>query len=335
MGGFVFFAALLGLLAIALAISALWQRAPRLAVALAIGIPLAVGGLYWLKGRPAALEPKNVERPHTIQAAVAQLQNALKDEPETFDNVVALARSYMAIEKFADAVPVYARAMSLPTDGDRSDIAVEYAEAQLRASKDRRFPPAAVPLLENALAHNPQNQRALFFLGLQRMQDGKPADASAFWERLLPLLEPAAANALRPQVEAARQAAGLPRLADSAFAGLPGIEIEVTIDPTLARSAAPGDALFVFARKVGSDGGPPLAVKRIALESFPVRLRLTDADSPMPAAKLSTAAQVVIQARLSKSGNAESSSGDLEADPVTVDSKSRERVTLQITRSHP
>ena len=31
----------------------------------------------------------------------------------------------------------------------------------------------------------------------------------------------------------------------------------------------------------------------------------------------------------------EGASGDLEADPITVDTKSRERVTLQITRSHP
>ena len=334
MGGFVFVGALLGLLAVAFAISALWQRAPKLAIALAIGIPLAVGSLYWFKGRPAALEPKNVERPKTIDDAVAQLQRALKDEPQTFDNVVALARSYMAINKFADAEPIYARAMAMPGGGDRTDVGVEYAESQLRTSGDRRFPPAAVALLEKAVAQNPQNQRALFFLGLQRMQDGKPAEASALWERLLPLLEPGAANALRPQVDAARQGAGLPPLPDTAFAGLPGIDIDVGIDPTLAREASPGEALFVFARKVGG-AGPPLAVKRIALESFPVRLRLTDADSPMPAGKLSSAAQVVLQARLSKSGNAEGASGDLEADPVTVDTSSRERVRLQITRSHP
>lgn len=334
MGGFVFVAALLGLLAVAFAISALWQRTPKLAIALAIGIPLAVGSLYWFKGRPAALEPKNVERPKTIDDAVAQLQRALKDEPQTFDNVVALARSYMAINKFAEAEPIYARAMAMPGSGDRTDIAVEYAEAQLRASTDRRFPPAAVPLLEKAVAQNPQNQRALFFLGLQRMQDGNPAGASALWERLLPLLEPGAANALRPQVEAARRGAGLPPLPESVFAGLPGIDIEVGIDPTLAREASRGEALFVFARKVGG-AGPPLAARRIRLESFPVRLRLTDADSPMPAGKLSSAARVVIQARLSKSGNAEATSGDLEADPLTVDTTSRERVTLQITRSHP
>lgn len=333
MGGFVFFGALLGLLAIALAVSALWQRAPRLAVALAIGIPLAVGGLYWFKGRPAALEPANVAPPKTIEAAVSQLQQSLKAEPDSLEKNVVLARSFMAVGKFGDAAQVYAKAHKMAPDS--GEIAVEYAEAQLRSSTDRRFPPDAVGLLESALKQDPTNQRALFFLGLQRMQANQPAEASALWERLLPSLDHSAAAALRPQVESARFAAGLPPLPESAFAGLPGIEVEVTIDPTLARSAAPGDALFVFARKAGAADGPPLAVKRIPLESFPVRLRLSDADNPMPTGKLSSAAHVVLQARLSKSGNAEATSGDLEADPVTLDTASHERVSLQITRSHP
>jgi cytochrome c-type biogenesis protein CcmH len=243
-----------------------------------------------------------------------------------------LARSYMAIGNFAEASAVYAKALAKSPDND--DVAVEYAEAQLRASKDRRFPAAAVRLLERAVERNPQNQRGLFFLGLQRMQDGKPAEASAYWERLLPLLAPDAANALRPQVEAARNAAALPPLPETAYAGAPGVDIEVDIDPTLRKLVAEGDALFVFARK--ADGaGPPLAVQRLRPGTWPLRLRLIDADSPMPTGKLSSAAQVVLQARLSKSGNAEGASGDLEADPVTVDTASREPAHLMLTRSRP
>ncbi len=332
MGGFVFFGVLLGLLAIAFAISMLWQRSPRLAIGLALAIPLAVGGLYVLKGRPAALEQKNVERPKTIQDAVAQLQSSLKDEPENFENLVVLARSYMAIEKFDDAGNTYAKALALSPDD--AEVGVEYAEAQLRASPNRQFPAAAVPLLENAVKKDPGSQRALFFLGLQRMQANKPAEASAFWEQLLPLLQPDAATALRPQVEEARKSAGLPPLPDSAFAGIPGLDIEVNIDPTLARLVTPGETVFVFARKVGG-AGPPLAVKRVEAGQWPVKLRLTDADSPMPAGKLSSARQVEVQARVSKTGDAQGASGDFEADPVTVDTASRDPVSLMITRTRP
>jgi cytochrome c-type biogenesis protein CcmH len=332
MGGFVFAGALLALLAIAFAVAALWQRAPRLALAIGLAIPLAAGGLYLLTGRPAALDARNVEQPRTIEDAVGQLQRSLADEPESFEKLVVLARAQMALGKYAEAGPLYRKALALQPD--EGDVAVEYAEAQLRASADRRFPDAAVPLLERALAKNPQNQRALFFLGLQRVQAGKPGEASGFWERLLPLLAPDAAEALRPQLEAARVAAGLPPLPASAFSGAPGVDVEVGIDPSLAKLVAPGDALFVFARAAGG-AGPPLAARRVEVGAFPVRLRLSDADSPMPAGKLSGATRVVLQARLSKSGDAAGASGDLEADPVDVDLPARGPAQLMLNRTRP
>ena len=57
MSQFVLLAALLALLAVAFAISALWQNSRRLALALVIGLPLAAAGLYYLKGTPEALKP--------------------------------------------------------------------------------------------------------------------------------------------------------------------------------------------------------------------------------------------------------------------------------------
>jgi cytochrome c-type biogenesis protein CcmH len=332
MGGFVFAGALLVLLAIAFAIAALWQRAPRLALAIGVAIPLAVGGLYLLVGRPAALDPRNVAQPKTIEDAVGQLQRSLADAPDSFEKLVVLARAQMALGKFAEAGPLYRKALALQPD--EADVGVEYAEAQLRASADRRFPAAAVPLLERAIAKNPQNQRALFFLGLQRVQAGKPAEATRFWERLLPLLAPDAAAALRPQVEAARAAAGLAPLPATAFAGAPGVDVEVGIDPSLAKLVAPGDALFVFARAAGG-AGPPLAAKRVEVGEFPVRLRLSDADSPMPAGKLSGATKVVLQARVSKSGDAAGASGDLEADPVELSLPASGTAQLLLSRTRP
>jgi cytochrome c-type biogenesis protein CcmH len=332
MGGFVFAAALLALLAIAFAVSVLWQRSPKLALALGLGVPLAAGGLYLLLGRPAALDPANVTPPKTMEAAVAQLERAIADEPESFENLVVLARAQMAIGKFAEAAPLYRKALAL--NPAESDVAVEYAESQLRSSTDHRFPAAVVPLLETAVEKNPTNQRALFFLGLQRMQAGQPAQASEFWERLLPLLPPDAAGALRPQVVAARAAAHLAPLPDSAFAGAPGVDIVVDIDPTLAKVAKPGDAVFVFAH-AAEGKGPPLAARRVSLDAFPIHLRLSDADSLMPTAKLSSAQRVLLQARLSKSGQATGASGDIEADPVLVALPANGEATLMLNRTRP
>lgn len=328
MASFVFFAVLLGVLALAFALSALWQRSRTLALGLAVLVPVAAGGLYWLKGTPAALDPANVKAPETVQEAVSQLQRRLKEEPESFESLVILARSYMAIEKFTEARDTYARAVALKPDD--VDVPVEYAEALLRAAPDRRFPPQAVPLLERAVARHPDNERALFFLGMHRFQSGQPAEAARLWERLLPKLNPEAATALRQQVNAARQAAGEPPLDEPK----PLLSVEISVDGSLARDVRKGDVLFVFARAV--DGaGPPVAARRIDVGELPMTVGLSDADSLMPTATLGSQAQVVVAARLSHGGTAEAASGDLEADPVTVTLAGGAKAQLVLNRTRP
>lgn len=333
MSQFVLFALLLASLAVVFAIAQLWRGARRLALALAVGLPLAAAGLYYLKGDPAALDPQVTVAPRSLDQAITQLEKRLASEPDNFEGLVLLARSYMALEKFELARDTYARAVKLHPDDN--DLQVEYAESLLRTSPDRRFPPAAVAMLERAIAQNPQNQRALFFMGIQQMQDSKPAEAAATWERLLPLLSPDTAGALRQQIAEARTAAGLPALPEeAASAGASALNIDVKIDPSLAQAVRPGDVLYVFAR--GLQGrGPPLAVKRIVVDNLPVHVVLTDADSPMPAARLSSQDSVTLMARVSKSGNVTTGSGDIEADPQQVRTNSTNPVTLTLNQKVP
>jgi cytochrome c-type biogenesis protein CcmH len=333
MGSFVFFAILLGLIAVAFAISTLWQHSRALALALAVALPLAAGGLYFLTGEPDALDPANVRPPESMEEAVAQLQRRIAGQPESFENLVVLARSYMATEKFAEASAIYARAIKLKPDD--VDVPVEYAEALLRSSPDHRFPDQAVAMLETAVKKNPQNQRALFFLGMQRFQTGQHAEAAAVWEKLLPMLQPEAANALREQISSARESAGLPPLAPAgAIDDNALITVEVAIDGVLAAQVRPGDVLYVFARSLDGSG-PPLAAKRIVLGTLPQVVSLGDADSPMPAARLSSQPKVLLLARLSHSGDVAAATGDIEADPIEVDTTGKPSVALVLNRTVP
>ena len=332
MSQFVFFAVLLGLLAVAFAVSALWQNSRRLALALALGLPLAAAGLYYLKGHPAALNPANVAAPKTVDELIAQLKEKLAADPGSAGDWVLLGRAYMASSKFDLARDAYAKATELQPDD--SDLSVEYAEALMRSSADHRFPSIAVAMLENAAEKNPQNQRALFFLGMDAMQSNQPGRAAAIWQKLLPLLPPETAAALRKQIVEARIAANLPPLPEVAADTGPTLAITVQIEPTLANLAAPGDTLYVFARN--PDGkGPPLAAKRIVIDKLPLNVTLTDADSPMPAGKLSSQATVLVMARLSKSGDAQASSGDVESDPAIVTLADAKPIILALTRAVP
>ena len=306
MAQFVFFAAVLSALAIFLAVAGLWRKSRRMALALAFGLPFAAGGLYYLEGQPEALDPQQVAAPATMEDAVGLLEKRLAAQPENFEGTALLARSYMALGRFNEAEASYARALALKPDA--TDLSVEYVEAMLRAAPDRRFPERAAAILEKAVAANPQNQRALFFLGMQRMQTRQPAEAAAVWEKLLPMLEPAAGRELLAQINQARAEAGLPDLPASTGKVL---AFEVTLDPALAAALPPNAVLFLFARRL--DGkGPPLAARRVEGARLPLKLDLGDADSPMPTAKLSSQARVLVTARLSLSGDAQPGPGDIE-----------------------
>ncbi|MDE2148070.1 MAG: c-type cytochrome biogenesis protein CcmI, partial [Burkholderiales bacterium] len=89
--------------------------------------------------------------------------------------------------------------------------------------------------------------------------------------------------------------------------------------PALQSRVSPGDTLFVYARAAN---GPrmPLAILRKKAGDLPLDFSLDDSMAMSPAATLSSAAQVVVGARISKSGNAMPAPGDLEvlSEPVAV-----------------
>ncbi|MDZ4282307.1 MAG: c-type cytochrome biogenesis protein CcmI, partial [Hydrogenophaga sp.] len=78
---------------------------------------------------------------------------------------------------------------------------------------------------------------------------------------------------------------------------------------------------FVFARAVQ---GPriPLAVMRVPASAGPVDFALDDSQAMTPEYRISLYKQVVVEARISRSGQAQAQSGDLQGSsgPVASDS---------------
>jgi cytochrome c-type biogenesis protein CcmH len=348
MSGFLLPAALLVLLAVAFAVSALWQKSRGLAIAIAVALPLVTAGLYAWRGTPAGLDvapapvaavpdaaspapaanpeaPADVD-PAQVEKLIADLEAKLAADPSQWEGWALLGRVRMEQGRFDDARTALAKAHALVPDNDQ--VGVAYAEALLRASAERRFPPEAVALLEHAARADPPDEKGVFFLGMHRMLSGQPAEAANLWESLLPRLDEKAAAALKPQIAAARAAAGQA----SADAG-PAITATITLDPALAAKVKPGAVLYVFAR--GAAGGPPVAVERVVPTQWPVQVTLSDADSPMPTAKLSAVAQVVVTARLSMGGDASAVAGDIESKPATVAVAGATPVALRLDQVRP
>ena len=106
--------------------------------------------------------------------------------------------------------------------------------------------------------------------------------------------------------------AGTPPLAGTPSAASAGARISgnVALSPALAARAQPGETVFIFARAVN---GPrmPLAVLRTTVRELPRDFVLDDSMAMAPGARISSAQSVVVEARVSKTGNAMPASGDL------------------------
>jgi cytochrome c-type biogenesis protein CcmH len=98
---------------------------------------------------------------------------------------------------------------------------------------------------------------------------------------------------------------------DSAAAAATALKVTVSLSPALASKAAPDDVVFIFARPVS---GPrmPLALVRKQVRDLPATVTLDDSQGMSPAMKLSSAPEVIVVARVTKSGMADARDGDLE-----------------------
>jgi cytochrome c-type biogenesis protein CcmH len=97
----------------------------------------------------------------------------------------------------------------------------------------------------------------------------------------------------------------------TAVASIAGISGTVTIAPALANKLDKNATVFVFAR--ATQGMPmPLAIVRITAKELPYSYHLDDSTAIMPGNKLSLAKEVVVVARVSKTGDAKPQAGDMQ-----------------------
>jgi len=304
---------------------------PRLIAAfvLVACVPIIAGGLYFLLGNPAAMTAPSaaeasLSNPQVV-AMVDELAKRLQANPDDGEGWALLARSYRVLGRFDAAVLAYTEAAKrLPAS---AALYTDWAEAAAQA-QGRSLAGQPTELITRALALDPAYPKALALGGAAAIERNDPATAITLWTRLKSLLPPDS-----PQV--AQVDAALARLGEAPAAKGTGpsvaaaaVEGRVELDPKLAGNAAPGDTVFIFAR---DPDGPkmPLAAMKIAVSELPKSFALTDAMAMSPAATISKAKKIIVEARVSKSGNVMPQPGDLAGSSAPVaPGASNVRVTI-------
>ncbi len=121
-----------------------------------------------------------------IEALSMWKQIALLD-PNNTEVCVTLADSYVKEGHSEEAVEAYGKAEKVINDDP--ELLASYAETiAMAAGKGLKGKPAQ--LIERALKLDPQNAHALFLAGAAAMEAGDNKKGIAYWEALLPQVEP-------------------------------------------------------------------------------------------------------------------------------------------------
>ncbi len=331
------------------------QRASaRLLLGLALVIVLIAGVGYGFKGAPAqeaqmASEGEGAGQPNAAQIKdmVEKLAQRLQQDPDNGEGWAMLARSYSVMERNDEALDAYTRAVALRPDD--AALLVDYADA-LGVKNQRSLTGEPMKLIARALKTDPANLKGLAMAGTEAFMRQDYKQAVRYWSEVQKIGP--AENPLVQQVvsslQEARSRAGLPALSASATAPVlgealgtasgpsektqPGVAASVSgtvsLSSALRGQVGPEDTVFIFARPA-SGGRMPLAAQRVQVKDLPYRFTLDDSTSMSSAMPLSSSAQVVLGARISKSGDAIPQPGDLsgQTGPVALGSKG---ITLEI-----
>jgi cytochrome c-type biogenesis protein CcmH len=300
------------------------------AIGLGVALYTALGRFDLIQGLPAP--PAAASSPAEIAAAIEQLAKRLAENPNDMEGWALLGRSLQATGQPDRAATAYEFALKLAPED--LDLKALYAQALAEAQQGSLAgKPAGI--IAEILSQDAEHQTGLWLAGLAAAERRDISNAVGYWQKLKSLLPPdskdiqtidqyiAQVQALPPVKAAPKQSS--PATSSAAAS----IRVTVTLDEKLKNRVSPEDAVFIFAR--AASGPPmPLAVVRKKVRDLPLEVTLDDAMAMMPERKLSSFEQIVIGARISKSGQPMPSSGDLQGLSPPVPSKTTRSQTIEV-----
>ena len=328
----------------------------RTAVVIALVFPMSALGLYIWLGAPEAISPMlfasaSVEAateqaaPPNLDQIAASLANKLQADPNNLEGWILLGRTHRSMGNLDAALSAFERALKLNPDDE-----LILARAEVLAAKNQgRFDGEPWRVIREVLQRDPQNYGAVLLAGSASYADNRYADALEFWQRarlqlsadhpdvpnLIEAMSTVQAKLKNPASPSAAPAAqGAPSApASGGAASALNVSGQVRLSAALKSQTSPTDVVFVYAVPANGER-MPLALLKTTVAQLPLNFTLDDSSAMLPDRKLSGASQVLVKARISKSGNAIPQSGDWEGSlgPVKVGSSG---LNLEIKTQRP
>jgi len=300
--------------------------------------------------------PRNADGTPDIDTMVIGLQKKLEADPNNPKGWYMLGRSYMVLKRFPDAVKAYERAYKLMPES--VDVMLSLADSLAMQNKGE-ISGRPVELINKALKTDPSNLTALWLGGMAAHQKKEYVTAIQRWVKVLGIIkdpserkevtdlikeaEAKLSPEQRQTVKSDLESLTPVKIAEVAEVtptptktivetktpanSKESITVSVSLSDKFKNKVNPTDIVFIYAKAMS---GPPmpLAAAKIQVKDLPVDVVLNDSMAMIPTMKLSAHTEVVVGARVSKSGQPVSQNGDLYTEKRSI--KLSSKVSLLI-----
>jgi len=311
-------------------------------------VPVFSYAVYEMIGSARDLElPEILEALSAAETAEAQeelfvnladfLQSRLDRREDDIQNGYMLGTLYIELEQFDEAMTTFRSMADIMEDGpDKATVLGQLAQSMYLANESQ-LTPLVQQVIDETLAMSPNEYAVMSLLAIESFINQDFRGAITYWRRQLMQMDANSQQAYVLRERIAQVEVLLPALAEEApgaenleISDGPSVTLVVNLDESVQDLVDDSMSLFIYARS--PDIQFPLAAVNILQPVFPIEITLTDANAMMPAARLSSAENVYVGARLSRSGSAIAQSGDIQAESETfVLSNQNENISLSIS----
>ncbi|MBA0916933.1 MAG: c-type cytochrome biogenesis protein CcmI [Nitrosospira sp.] len=314
---------------------------------MAVSLYLWIGNTKGLTPQPISEQqspmsgsgPESESGHQNFSSVLDSLIARLREQPNDVEGWIMLGRTYAIMQRFNEAKIAYEQVIALSPESP--ELLVDYADI-VAMTNGGSLQGEPMELVNKALSLSPKNPKALALAGTAAFEQKNFKQAASYWEKLLVQIPPESklAQSVKESITEAKslasgkgstmagmqnqaatsnqnspppasQAITASPNADSADATGATLTGTVTLSATLAEKVSPDDTLFIFAR--ATDGPPmPRAISVKKVRDLPASFLLTDGMGARPDLKISNVPQLIISARITKSGKAMPESGDLQ-----------------------
>jgi cytochrome c-type biogenesis protein CcmH len=321
------------------------------------------------RSQQSASNNASTKQPASMEQLTKQLEARIEQNGGSVQDWTMLARAHKYLGQYGLAEKSFA--VALQQDENNAQLMLELAE-MMALNNGRQFTAPSRELVRKAYALEPSNANVLWFSGVAEYQFGNYRQAI---ERLVALLPIAggeedvvksatamisksreqliAAGEEMPELEVllgvtstteavpvvrpatARPATVAPAASSTATSSsITSLSVAVDVSDEVRNKFNANDVVFIYAK---AKQGPrmPLAAQRMTLAELPTTVLLDDSMAMVAGMNLSAFEQLVISARVSKSGAAIAQSGDYIGSTDFENQKTQASINIVIDTAVP